>query len=600
MLKNIAMVALVAGIVALPFCFRTTDPESVARPGDATLVIITPNNEAIRREFARGFSRWHEARYGQPVTIDWRVIGGATEIMRYLEAAYTAAFRSWWQASGKTWPAGAGGALLDRAYHADRTPPPDVAADPGRLAEWQEKRELRRAFCGTDEPSAFSCRIDLFFGGGTFDHAKAAAEGLIVPPWPPDQAPPDTLRTPQGAELIPAALGGEVWRTDTFFGTALSTFGICYNRDRLRDLGLSEVPRRWVDLTAPELFRQVAVCDPTKSGSIAKAFEMIVQQQCWEAVRAAGFSDADVARLEARIRSAGLPVDRVPDDVPPAYQAAVERGWLAGVRLLQRIGANARYFTDSAGKVTLDVSAGDAAAGIAIDFFGRFQASYSRDTSGVERMAYVTPVGGSSVSADPVSLLRGAEHRELAARFIAFALSEDGQRLWNYTPGAPGGPQTFALRRLPIRRDFYPADATFEPSAYARHRPFYTDDLGDPAVNPYVLGRAFDYQPRWTGNHFGVLRDLVRAMCMDSGDELQAAWQAIRAAGGPAQRPAAMALLERLPDRPEPLTWASALTMTRARPRLDTMRDWTICFRRTYAEARRAAEAPDHAPTGSP
>ena len=108
---------------------------------------------------------------------------------------------------------------------------------------------------------------------------------------------------------------------------------------------------------------------------------------------------------------------------------------------MRRIGANARYFTDSASKVPIDVSTGDAAAGLAIDFYGRYQAETSKAPDGAYRMQYVTPEGGSSVSADPISLLRGAPHRELAVRFIEFVLAPEGQRLWTYAPGTRGGPQ---------------------------------------------------------------------------------------------------------------------------------------------------------------
>ena len=143
--------------------------------------------------------------------------------------------------------------------------------------------------------------------------------------------------------------------------------------------------------------------------------------------------------------------------MPEAYQKAVSAGWLEGLRLVRRIGANARYFTDSSGKVPVDVASGAAAAGIAIDFFGRLQAEESAVRDGRHVMGYVTPIGESSVSADPVSLLRGAPHRELAVRFIEYVLSEDGQKLWDYRVGTEGGPDRFALRRLPIRRTFYPS-----------------------------------------------------------------------------------------------------------------------------------------------
>ena len=58
---------------------------------------------------------------------------------------------------------------------------------------------------------------------------------------------------------------------------------------------------------------------------------------------------------------------------PVSYQDAIEQGWIDGVRLMQRIGANARYFTDTSTKIPVDVSMGNAAAGLAIDFYGRYQ-----------------------------------------------------------------------------------------------------------------------------------------------------------------------------------------------------------------------------------
>ena len=271
--------------------------------------------------------------------------------------------------------------------------------------------------------------------------------------------------------------------------------------------------------------------------------------------------------------------------MPTAYEQAVERGWLAGVRLIQLMSANARYFTDSASTVTIDVSMGNAAAGVAIDFYGRYQAEMSRKPDGTVPMVYITPAGGSSVSADPISLMRGAEHRELAVRFINFVLSEDGQKLWNYRPGTPGGPKKFALRRLPIRRDFYPSSDAQVEARYQSHRPYTVDPLGDPAVDAYALGRDFQYHFRWTGRHFNVLRDLIRAMCLDSGEELRAAWRAIVAHGGPAANPQAMAALQRMPDNPEPLTWVSTLSIGKRHDHLDYMRSWTIAFRQNYAEA---------------
>jgi len=589
MKRNLAILLLAALVVSLPFIFRRPAPVGAWKPGDPELVIVTAHNEAIRYEFATAFSRWHQERYGAPVKIDWRAIGGTSEIARYLVAEYVNAFRSWWRNQGRDWPNGASDAVVDRRFNT-RTPP----ADPAEVPRWETLRDLHAAFRATDDAAQFGSRIDLFFGGGEYDHSRVHGQGLTVPPWPEGEEPADLFRTADGTDLIPAKISGETWRTPTFFGNAVSTFGICYNMDRLADLGKAAPPARWIDLTDPAYFRQLGMADPTKSGSVAKAFELMLHASVREAVDAAGFTQEQIDAFEASIAKAKLPDGELPPDVPAAYQQAIEAGFLDGIRMIQLIGANARYFTDSATKVPIDVSMGNAAAGIAIDFYGRYQAQVSTTPDGVARMAYLTPLGGSGVSCDPISLLRGAPNRETAVRFIEFVLSPEGQRLWTYRPGTPGGPEKYALRRVPIRRDFYPSDHPEIQARHEEHRRHAADDLADPAINPYELAQHFTYYRRWTGGHFGILRDLIRAMCMDSSEELKAAWQTIIDHGGPAAQPEAMALLHRLPETPVPFTWAPSLNVPGKR--LDYMRTWTLFFRDSYREAA-AAVVPSPSPS---
>lgn len=558
-MKNAGVLFAAALVIALPFLFRVEPEEEQWSPGDPVLIMISPHNEAIRFEFARAFNRWHLEHHGSPVKIDWRVIGGTSEIGRYLEGETQASFRGWWTGpQGNPWPRGGTFALTDHRFGGD---------DPDLI-------EIRTALRATDDATAFGTGLDLFFGGGEYDHAQAFAKGLTVPPW--SDGIPDTLtQTASGLEILPARLSGETWRAEGFVGTALSTFGIVYNKDRLADLGIETPPTTWRDLTDFRFHRQLGVADPTKSGSVAKAFEMIIHQEINQAVTAAGFSH----------HTATLP------EAPPAYHDAVARGWLTGINLVRLIGANARYFTDSAGKVPIDVSTGNAAVGLAIDFYGRYQAETSRNPdTGRERMRYVTPVGGSSVSCDPISLLRGAPNRDIAVRFIEFTLSEAGQNLWNYRPDTPGGPEKFALRRLPIRRDYYPSDEHPELQArFEHHAPFTSDDLSDPTVNPYYLASQFEYVRAWTGGHFSIHRNLIRAMCLDAGDELSAAWAAIGRAGGPEAVPEAMEALFALP---EGVTWSGVLDRERfsSANRMDYMREWVLFFRQQYREARRLAE----------
>jgi iron(III) transport system substrate-binding protein len=591
MFKNLFILFALAIIIALPFVFRQTPVSGNWKQGDPVLVIISPHNEAIRYEFERAFSRWHQAKYGKPVKIDWRNIGGTSEIARYLDSEFASAAKPWIRS---TFPALAGEAgQVAEDLVKDAKPSRDE-----RVEAWD-------AFRVADDPKAFGIGIDLFFGGGWIDHDNARKRGEVVEPWKKGQEPP-SLREIFERDLIPETLAGESWRSSYVFGTAVSTFGLVYNLDRLRDLGIpeSDYPKRWSDLADPRYYRQVGVTDPTKSGSVAKAFELIIYSEVYRYVKeVGGLTDAQIADNEKRIKTwsdeqtkAGAKLTRssVPDDLK-AYQLLVEAGWVSGMELVQRIGGNARYFTDSASKVSIDVSMGDAVVGMSIDFFGRYQAQTSRAPDGTERMRYGNPIAGTSASCDPITLLRGAPSRELACRFIEFVLSTEGQQLWNYRVGAPGGPEKYPLRRLPIRRDFYPSiDPTLQ-ATHVKHQANSTDDLTDPNIDPFQIAEHFKYYSRWTGGHFSVQRELIRAMCLDSGEELRAAWGQIRAPLSQLEQSPAYATFRKLPTVTlagkdgksvvMPLTWATAPDIRRNFDALEYMRAWTGAFRNNYKQS---------------
>ena len=554
-MKWICIFGLAAAVIALPFLCQRMEEAEIPQKGIPEVVVITPHNEDIRNEFAAGFSKWHEAHFGTPVRVDWRVIGGTTEIMRYLTSEY--------QASAA-------------AYARNQ-------ARIGRKVSSDEAMAL-------DTPDAVTSRIDVFFGGGDYDHSRAERMRLTVPAWPEGKEPAGLFRDASGRELIPVAKNGATWRGKAFYGNVLSTFGICYNFDRLRDLKISHEPRHWDDLAAPEYFGYVGLADPTKSGSVAKAFELIVYTQCAKAVAAAGFTREQIAAFEAKLAAAKT--DYLKDgSIPQSYYEAIETGWLDGIRLIRRLGANARSFSEAAGKVPVDVGSGSMAAGICIDFYGRLQAENSTLPDGRAVMRYVTPIGEAGITADPISLLRGAPNRELGVRFIEYVLGRDGQKLWCLRPGSEGGPHRKALRRLPIRREFYPSDDPAMQAFYEANKAHYSDHLGDLETDAYRLGEAFVYWPRWTLRHFGIQRDLIRAMCMDSGEELRAAWRAILQNGGAEKNPEAMQFLEAMPTVPVLLTWNTAISVFQTQPRLERLASWTAFFRKQYRMARKAAGA---------
>jgi iron(III) transport system substrate-binding protein len=417
--RALIILALVT-VVALPFALRPAK-KTIGR-ADGSVVIITPHNEAIRQEYAQGFQEWYRARTGKTVTIDWRVIGGTSEIARFLESEYIASFQNHWTRKlGKAWSTEVQAAFANPRLPKEARP---------------EALEARREFLASE----VGCGIDVFFGGGTFDFIRQADAGRIVdsgllqlhPEWFTD-------------DVIPASYTGEPFRDKQgrWLGPVLSGHGMLYNHDSLARLGVDRAPREWSDLTDPRLMGEVAVCDPTKSGSIAKSFESIIQEQIY----------LEWARLAAETGQPRTGLEK----------QAVARGWERGLRLLMGISANARYFTDSSQKPPIDVAAGNCAVGMCIDFYGRYQEQSSAERSGRRRLGFHMPEGGTTLSPDPIALMRGAPNREIAASFIEYVMSMEGQKLWNLKPGTPGGPQHFALRRLPIRKDFY-RNAEFVPT----------------------------------------------------------------------------------------------------------------------------------------
>ncbi len=442
--KALLILSLLALIVALPLVLRRQSQAGTARGADETLVALTPHNESILKEFGEAFATYWKQTTGRSVYLDWRSPGGASEIRMVLDAGYKAA------------------------------------------------RETGREGIG----------VDLLFGGGEPDFAEQARKGRLQPlavfTLHPDWFGP-------GGPVLESFTGERFYPKDqVWVGTCLSQFGICYNPAVLKRLQLPS-PSTWDDLGDPRYIGNIALSDPTKSGSVARSFELVVQ-----------------SKIKRSIETSALPRD-----------AAIAAGWDAGLRLIQRMAANARYFTDSASRIPQEVGQGNAAAGMCIDLYGRSFAAELTTRDGSPRVVWNPPRGGTTVSADPIGVLQGAPHPALAQAFVEFCLSPAGQALWFGKPGTPGGPQDRALHRLPIRRDLYTAAELANST--------------QPDANPYQDPTLLTYQRELTGAAFNTLRKIVRVMCIDSHDEMKAAWQALIGAGMPADALAVFADVSSLP-----------------------------------------------------
>jgi len=238
--------------------------------------------------------------------------------------------------------------------------------------------------------------IDLFWGGGAEPYLQFSDLGLLQPVDMP-KAQLDAL--PKEVGGVPVYDPERRW-----YGTALSSFGIIYNRRRLADMNLPE-PKTWEDLGRPEFFKEVAAANPAKSGSALAMVEAILQ----------------------------------------AY------GWEKGIEVLTRSAANVQTFTDGANEIPKLISTGQVAAGTVIDFYAWIQVQQD----GKEKIGFVLPEGLTPITPDGIGLLKGAPNAELGRRFIEFVLSEQGQALWVLPKGVPGGPVNDELLRIPVLPKVY-------------------------------------------------------------------------------------------------------------------------------------------------
>lgn len=460
MLLRILIAAAFALILGIPFLLRPSTANSNPSSAPRRLVIVTPHVPQIHAEFSHGFEAWYQRTFHESVSIDWRLPGGTSEILKQLEAQYTAAAR---------------------AGSFDFSDPKNPACKPGTIG------------------------YDLIFGGGSFDHTRLKL-GVKVRLSAERADDPNRQDRERGGQIdteftipmsVPAGFSktqldawygenvlgaGYLYEPEQYWlGAALSSFGIVFNKDIYTRLGL-ETPSSFEDLCKPDLVGWVALADPRQSGSVATTFEAILAYYGWE------------------------------------------KGW----RVLREMSANTRYFTNSSPKPPIDISAGEAAAGLAIDFYGRGQSQavllpgQSADDS---RVGYVDPKGAVYVDADPISILRGGPDPELARRFIEYCLTEEGQAIWQFhstrtpagrdNPTIPEssermGPMTHELRRLPARRVMY-----------EKHFSFFIDK-----VDPFTLASKTKPNKDWRP----LIGIMMGAFGIDTAHDQRAAWRALNAA----------------------------------------------------------------------
>lgn len=436
--------------------------------GAARLVIITPNSLDIRNEFRWAFADWHRKKYGHTVQLDFLNPGGASDVRRQLDTVYRQI----------------------RSAHGGLLPPEDQV----------------------------NTGIDMVWGGGDyFFNSQLEPLGILRPLDLDPQILSDAFPQPtlagvnlydrekdKSGNLLPPR----------WVGVCLSSFGIIYNPDLYRSLNLP-APTTWTDLTNPRLFGSLSLADPTHSVSATSVYMIVLER---------AMADAE-SQFMQRPGSRFMTLDEMKSS--PDYQSALDAGWQKGMGQLLLIAANARFFTDSGSQTPNDVAAGDAAAGMAIDFYGQV----TEQTVGPDRETFIAPLNATAISPDPIAILYGTRGQQLtlARHFVEFLLSPEGQRLWILNPGQPDGPRVRALYRLPIRQ-----------SVYADRAGWASD------IDYFNAARDFNQRTDWLGT-LPALPAIWAAAWIDDRDDLRSAYSHVLAVPDPTRR---AQLIDALADLP--------------------------------------------------
>ena len=469
-------------------------------PAEDRLVVISPHWEGIQYEFERAFKEHiRETEDNREIDIEWFDVGGGTStIKRYLEQ------------------------------------------------EYQKYMGRKNSKGGVG--------IDVLFGGGTelyleFSKPRPGPDGKIGgPPILASYRPPPELLDQIPETLTPSRAPGGIRiydRNGRWYGAALSAFGIVYNK-RIVEQARLLTPEDWEDLAAPRAFGWVASGDPSTSGSVHLMYELILQSYGFERGYAlicrmggnvAAFDEGGASAPRA-VGIGQMAYGMCIDFYGQAEVAHVGAGLLFTVPWVDfqddvKWGVLSQELRDEFKKHKIDIPE---SVMIETKNEGKKWRITAEDETyivkkkdetlniyGADDVAFILPRGLTVITADPIAILQGASNQELAEKFVDFVLSREGQKLWFLKRGEDGGPETFELNRLSVRRDLY--------------EDYLETDSTNITYNPYDYAEQTrgkrPYNSKLAGRRWDVINALFLSTIIYPHDELKAAWSALIAAGRP-------------------------------------------------------------------
>ena len=237
-----------------------------------------------------------------------------------------------------------------------------------------EKYDVKTSFIRNGSGSTFAKveaeknnpQADVWFGG-TFDpQAQAAELGLL-----------HAYRSPNVDQVVERFQDPAKTKGNYASAIYMGILGFGVNTERLKKLGINEVPKCWKDLTDPRLKGEIQIADPQSSGTAYTAIATFVQ--LWNEQQAFDY-----------------------------------------FKLLH---PNISQYTKSGVAPSRNTARGETAIGIG------FLHDYALEKQQGAPLELVIPCEGTGYELGGVSILKGARNLDNAKLFVDWALSKEGQEL---------------------------------------------------------------------------------------------------------------------------------------------------------------------------
>lgn len=237
-----------------------------------------------------------------------------------------------------------------------------------------EKHDVKTSFIRNGSGSTFAKieaeknnpQADVWYGG-TFDPQSQAGElGLL-----------EAYRSPNVDQIVPRFQDPAKVKGNYTSAIYMGILGFGVNTERLKKLGINEVPKCWKDLTDPRLKGEIQIADPQSSGTAYTAIATFVQ--LW--------------------------------------------GEDGAFDYFKQLHPNISQYTKSGITPSNNTARGEATIGIG------FLHDYALQKQQGAPIEMIVPCEGTGYKLGGVSILKGARNLDNAKLFVDWALSKEGQEL---------------------------------------------------------------------------------------------------------------------------------------------------------------------------